>query len=211
MSLDHQLERPRSFWSKYWFVMLASVLILLIVATVSYQLWWGATRLPFVKHIENFTLENLSGEPFQFKELDGKVRLVSFIYTKCPDICPATSNVMATLQEELKKQGLFGTDVAFLSVTFDPQIDTAQVLDHYADAFHADRGGWYFLRGDESAIKQVTDQFGIGVEKLPDGSYLHTMRTFLVDKDKNVRKMYGMGAGMDINEIVSDIERLAKE
>lgn len=211
MTLDQQLERPRSFWQKYWFVTLASVLILLIVATISYQFWWGATRLPFVKHIENFSLENLDGKPLEFKDLDGKVRLVSFIYTKCPDVCPATSNVLATVQEELKKEGLFGTKVSFLSITFDPQTDTAPVLNRYADAFHADRSGWYFLRGDEAYIKQVTDQFGIGVEKMPDGSYLHTMRTFLVDKDKNVRKMYGMGAGMDINEIVSDIERLAKE
>lgn len=211
MSVEQQLERSRGFWSKYWFVTLASLLILLIVATISYQFWWGATRLPFVKHIEDFTLQNLDGQPLHFKELDGKVRLVSFIYTKCPDVCPATSHVMAEIQEELKKKGMFGTDVAFLSVTFDPQTDTLQVLDHYADAFHADRSGWYFLRGDEATVQQVTNQFGIGVERQPDGSYIHTMRTFLVDKGKNVRKMYGMGAGMDINEIVSDIERLSKE
>lgn len=167
--------------------------------------------MPFVKHIEDFTLQNLDGKPIHFQELDGKVRLVSFIYTKCPDICPATTEVMAKLQEELKKKGLFGSEVALVSITFDPKTDTPPVLTHYANAFHADLSGWYFLRGEEAAISQVTNQFGIGVERLPDGQYLHTMRTFLVDKEKNVRKMYGMGAGMDINEIVSDMERLAKE
>lgn len=211
MLMDHQVESPQGFLRKYWFVTLASILVLLIVALLSYQFWWGATRLPFVKHIEDFTLENVDGKPLSFSQLDGKVRLVSFIYTKCPDVCPATSNVMATIQQDLKNKGIFGTEVSFVSITFDPKTDTPQVLDHYANAFHADRNGWFFLRGNEDTIGQITKQFGVGVERLPDGSYIHTMRTFLVDKEKNVRKMYGMGAGMDINEIVSDIERLTKE
>lgn len=211
MTSENQAGPSISFWRKYWFVTIASVLIASIAAILVYQFWWGSTRLPFIKHVENFTLENLDRKPVQFNELDGKVRLVSFIYTKCPDVCPATSEIMEKVQEELKKKGIFGSETAFITITFDPQTDTPEVLQRYASAFHADLGGWYFLRGEEAAIAQVASQFGIGYEKQPDGMYIHTMKTFLVDKDKNIRKMYGMGAGMDINEIIDDMERLAKE
>jgi protein SCO1/2 len=201
-------NQPSSFWQRHWFAVLAAVLVLAIVAVVGYS-FWEKSQIPVMKKMNDFTLENINGQPFQFSQSNGKVRLVSFIFTHCPDICPATTQQMSKLQEQLKAKHMFGNKVAFITVSFDPERDTPEVLQKYADTFDADQSGWYFLRGDEQAVEKVTKDFGVAVMKQPDGSYMHTARTFLVDQDGNMRRAYGMADEMNLEQIMSDMERLA--
>ncbi len=211
MAETNRLRVKDGFWRRHWFAVIVSALMLAVVGLIGYQLWWGMTRLPFVRHIEDFSLQQTDGKPFRFADTDGKVRLVAFIYTHCPDVCPATTYMMTKLQDELKAKGLYGSDAVFLSVTFDPEHDTPDVLNKYADTYGADRSGWYFLRGDASQTRRVLDAFGVAAEPQANGLYVHTMRTFLVDKNKNLRRMYGMGADLNLDEMVKDIKRLASE
>jgi protein SCO1/2 len=211
MKEETALQNNGSFLQRYWFVVAAVVLALAIAAVFGYQ-YWQSTRIPVMKPISDFTLEKLDGTPFQFsKDTNGKVRLVSFIFTNCPDVCPPTTKNMQNMQEELKAKGMFGEDVVFLTITFDPERDTAEVLRRYAEKFSYDPNGWYFLRGSEQAVQQVTKDFGVGVLKQEDGMFLHTMVTFLIDKEGNMRKTYGMGADMNKEQIISDMEQLADE
>jgi len=194
-----------------WLVVLAGTILLIVLGVFGYQ-YWKSQQIPVLKQMGDFTLENTAnGQPFRFQEANGKVRLISFIFTNCPDVCPATTQYMSKMQDELKAKGLFGEEVVFLTISFDPERDTAEVLQEYAAKFNADPAGWYFLRGSEADVQQVTQQYGIGVMKEPSGNIIHTMRTFLVDKEGNLRRMYGMGAGMDLPAIVKDMEQLAEE
>ncbi len=194
-----------------YLVPILSLIVIVAVGFYGYSVWQEKTRLPVMKNVGDFTLQNLDGTPYHFKDTDGKVRLVSFIFTNCVDVCPVTTHYMAKIQDKLKAKNLYGKEVEFVTITFDPERDTPEVLKEYAGRFGADMSGWHFLRGEDAAIQQVASAFGIGYMKQDDGTYVHTMKTFLIDKEKNMRKMYGMGADMNLDEIVTDMEGLAKE
>lgn len=206
--------KKESSVQKHWFPVLAGVLILAIIGIFGYQ-YMQKTQIPVIKALNDFTLDNIDGSKYTFSESAGKVRLVEFIFTNCPDICPATTYNMSQLQEQLKEKGLFGDKVEFLTITFDPDYDTPEVLQQYAEKFHADQNGWKFLRGDNAAIETVTKDFGMAVMKLPDEnspsgySITHTARMFLVDGDGNMRQAYGMAADMDMDLMMKEMSILA--
>ncbi|MED1953143.1 SCO family protein [Brevibacillus centrosporus] len=193
---------------RHWFTVLAGVLILAIVGVFGYN-YMTKEQIPVMKALNDFSLDNINGSTYTFSEGKGKVRLVEFMFTNCPDICPATTYNMSKLQDQLKEKGLFGDKVEFVSITFDPDFDTPEVLQAYAEKFKADQTGWKFLRGDAQAIEKVTKDFGIAVMKQPDGSFAHTARMFLVDEDGNMRRAYGMAAEMDMDQMMKEMVELA--
>jgi protein SCO1/2 len=193
---------------RHWFTVLAGVLILAIVGVFGYK-YMAKEEIPVMKALNDFSLDNINGSTYTFSEGKGKVRLVEFMFTNCPDICPATTYNMSKLQDQLKEKGLFGDKVEFVSITFDPDFDTPEVLQEYAKKFKADQSGWQFLRGDAQAVEKVTKDFGIAVMKQPDGSFAHTARMFLVDEDGNMRRAYGMAAEMDMEQMMTEMEQLA--
>lgn len=207
MSEETQLQ-PDSAMKRHWFTILAGVLILVIVGVFGYK-YMTEEKIEVLKPIADFTLDNSDGTTYNFADSEGKVRLVEFMFTKCPDICPATTYNMAKLQDQLKEKGLFGDKVEFVSISFDPENDTPEVLQEYANKFKADQSGWKFLRGDAQAVEKVTKDFGLMVIKEPDGSYGHTARMFLVDGDGNMRRAYGMAAEMDMEVMMKEMVQLA--
>ncbi|GED71459.1 lipoprotein [Brevibacillus reuszeri] len=201
-------QQQASGLQKHWFPVLAGIIILAIVGVLGYK-YMAREQIPVMKPLQDFSLDNSNGSAFTFSEGKGKVRLVEFMFTNCPDICPATTYNMSKLQDQLKEKKLFGDKVEFISITFDPDFDTAEVLQQYADKFKADQNGWKFLRGDEQAIEKVTKDFGIAVLKQPDGTIAHTARMFLVDGDGNMRRAYGMAADMDMDQMMKEMVQLA--
>lgn len=196
---------------KYWLFIGVGLAALLVVVALGYGSWWGAPKMETLKTIQNFSLDRIDGQKVQFDDTKGKVKLVSFIFTRCPDVCPVTTDYMSQMQKELQAKGLFGSEVLFYSISFDTENDTPEVLENYAKKFNADLANWYFLRGDEASMKKATNEFWFGAEKQANGIYIHTMKTYLVDKQNNLRKMYGMGSELDMQQVVKDIEQLTKE
>ncbi|WP_018130605.1 SCO family protein [Effusibacillus pohliae] len=186
-------------------------LALAVVLGIGYWFWWGATRLPVISRAPDFTLQNVDGQPVKFSDLGGKVRLVEFFYANCPDICPTTTANMVKIQDQLKQKNLFGKDVVFVSITFDPERDSPAVLKNYAKNLKIDPSGWKLLRGTEEATKKVANDFGVFVEKEPDGSVTHTTQFFLVDRNNNVRGKYQMGDQMPTNKVLDNILQLVRE
>ncbi|GAB1532741.1 MULTISPECIES: SCO family protein [Brevibacillus] len=207
MSEGAQLQQE-SAMKKHWFPVLAGIIILAIVGVFGYN-YMTKEKIEVLKPIADFTLDNSDGTTYTFHSSAGKVRLVEFMFTKCPDICPATTFNMAKLQDQLKEKGLFGDKVEFVSISFDPDNDTPEVLQEYAAKFKADQSGWKFLRGDAQAVEKVTKDFGLMVIKQPDGSYSHTARMFLVDGEGNMRRAYGMAANMELEVMMKEMVQLA--
>ncbi|MGE3819913.1 MAG: SCO family protein [Isosphaeraceae bacterium] len=132
------------------------------------------------------------GRPFRLETLRGKAVLVSFIYTTCTGSCPATTFGLTRVREALKEAGLWGSDVAFVSVTLDPRRDTPEVLKSYARIYDAQPESWHFLTGPESDVAQVIQAWGMWAKVGPTGVLDHPSRIFLVDPKGRQREIYNL-------------------
>ncbi|MBI4527258.1 MAG: SCO family protein [Deltaproteobacteria bacterium] len=134
-------------------------------------------RLP----IGDFSLKDQAGKPFSFQSLRGKVVLVGFIYTTCPDICPLITVNMQKVLEGLTRRGE-REGVFFLSITTDPEIDAPEVLKSYGKRYKIDFSEWALITGDTDSLKRVWKAFGVRVERKARGLIDHTALTALVDR-----------------------------
>jgi protein SCO1 len=165
-------------------------------------------RLPTIGAAPDFVLTSQDGAAVTIKDLRGKVVAVSFIYTSCPDVCPMLSDKLARVQDVLGPD--FGTRIAFLSITVDPEHDTPEVLKEYAELLDADLGGWTFLTGTQAAVREVARQYGVAVAKGADGQVDHTLLTTLVDRRGVMRVQY-LGYRFDPEEFRHDLLDLVNE
>jgi len=165
-------------------------------------------RLPTLGAAPDFALTSQDGAEVTLESLRGKVVAVTFIYTWCPDICPMLTDRMARVQDELGAE--FGTRVAFVSITFDPERDTPEALKAYAEAFDADLAGWSFLTGDPDTVREVAREYGVAVIEAADGQIDHTLLTTLIDREGVMRVQY-LGYRFDPEEFRHDLLSLANE
>ena len=168
----------------------------------------AAQRLPVIGPAPDFALTSQHGERVTLSDYSGKVVAVAFIFTTCPDICPMLTASMAAVQEKLGAD--FGTRIAFVSITVDPERDTPEALKDYAEMFGADLDGWAFLTGDPATVADIGRRYGIFAAKSVGGSVDHTLLTSLVDKDGTLRVQY-IGARFDLEEFRSDLLSLMGE
>jgi protein SCO1/2 len=199
----------KAFIQKHGFKVLVTLMLAGLVASVFSWISQSPT-LPVLKQAPNFTLNNLEGQQLKLSDSNGKVRLVEFLFTSCPDICPMTTFNMVKMQDELKKSNQWGNQVQFLSITFDPLKDTPEVFKKYGDRLKMDYSGWTLLTGSEAETAAVAKDFGVLVQKMPDGQFVHTVTSlFLVDGTGKIRKIFAMGDDMNNEEILKSIRQIA--
>src|SRR5262245_18242571 len=131
--------------------------------------------------VPDFTLLDHTRQPVRFSSLAGKVVVVNFIYTRCalPQFCLRVTNNFGVLQKRFAKE--LGKDVVLLTITFDPQRDTPEVLAAYAAQWKPDPKTWHFLTGPVADVRKVCALFG--VEYFPDeGLMNHSLRTAVIDR-----------------------------
>ncbi|MGH6895113.1 MAG: SCO family protein [Geminicoccaceae bacterium] len=167
-----------------------------------------AQRLPTLGAAPEFALISQDGEEVTLEAFRGKVLAVTFIYTSCSDVCPMLSDKLARVQDALGPD--FGTRIAFLSITVDPEHDTPEVLKEYAEALDADLAGWSFLTGEPAAIRDVAHRYGVAVAKAADGQVDHTLLTTLIDRRGIMRVQY-LGYRFDPEEFRHDLLDLLNE
>jgi protein SCO1/2 len=137
-------------------------------------------------------LVDAAGKPFDLASLKGKVVLVSFVYTTCTGVCPATTQAIVRIQNVLKEAKLWGTSVAFVSISLDPKRDTPEVLRDYARLFHADPDAWHFLTGPPAKVQSVIADWGMWARTGPTGAIDHPSRVFLLDPRGRQREIYSL-------------------
>ncbi|MFC3771728.1 SCO family protein [Paenibacillus sp. GCM10012303] len=198
--------------SKNPFLIPLLIIFIIVVAYWLYQSYFRQNSLAVKMDSPAFSLFDLNGETVTQARFDGKVRITSFIFTRCPDICPATTANMIALQSELRKQGLFGNEVNFVSITFDPVNDTPEVLQQYAERMGIDQSGWTLLRGEEGEVIDLATKYNISIVPLDDGLFAHSVTSLLlIDSKQRVRNIYRMGEEMENEKILSDIKTLLDE
>lgn len=155
----------------------------------------------------DFTLSDPDGKQRTLADYRGKVVVLFFGYTQCPDVCPTT---LAALAETMKSLGADASRVQVIFVTVDPDRDTADVVKSYVSAFDPSFVG---LRGDADAIARTAKEFKILYQKQPGRtpqSYTvdHSAGTFLFDPQGRLRLYVGNGQGVDV--FAHDIRELLR-
>ena len=166
------------------------------------------STLPDMGPAPDFVLVSQDGTEVGLASLRGKVVVVAFIYTSCPDVCPLLTEKMARVQDDLGES--FGRDVAFVSITVDPERDTSEVLRAYAEAFDADPAGWFFLTGEVEAVRRVAARYGLVTIPGADDAVDHNLLTTLIDRRGTMRVQY-LGHRFDPEELHLDLLALSAE
>lgn len=165
------------------------------------------TDLTGLSYAQGFNLADTAGKPRSLADFKGKLVVVFFGYTQCPDICPTTLQEMAQV---MKKLGDAANRVQMIFISLDPARDTPAILAQYVPAFDA---RFLALTGDEEAIKKTAAEFKVIYQKVPGkqpGSYSidHTAASFVFDADGRIRLFVRPGQGPDA--LVHDLQRLLK-
>jgi len=152
-----------------------------------------------------FELTNSNGDLFRLSDERGKITLLFFGYTSCPDVCPTT---LAELNQAMKEIGDKAASVQVVFVSVDPDRDTSEKVQEYVARFNPSFIG---LSGSTDELQKIWDDYGIFRETVQSDAGVivnHTARTILMDKDIKMRLSYSFGT--PVEDIVHDLELLLK-
>lgn len=199
-------------------IMLQNRKLLLTAAAVLTILALGCdSNLPREDYIgyNSFSLIDQEGTSLLFpSHYEGKILVIGFIFTHCPDICPLTVHNLQLIQEAVEKANI--QDVQFAALTFDPDRDTPNVLKKFGEMRKINFTNFKFLTGNREIVLSLNKEMEVVVVSsdttyLDDGTpsyfYTHTDRISLIDKRNRLRKEYG-GSDINIDEILNDIKSL---
>jgi protein SCO1/2 len=138
-------------------------------------------------------LDDATGASRTLADWRGKVVVVSFGFTHCPDVCPTT---LADLAKAVRQLGNDAANVQVLFVTVDPKRDSREVIGQYVPNFHPSFVG---LRGDEAATLAATKAFHVYAKERPGASpesYTvdHSSQTFVLDREGRLRLILPYGS-----------------
>ncbi len=160
-----------------------------------------------VKPAPDFTLTDQAGQPFHLLDQGGKVVLIYFGYTHCPDLCPTTLSDFKTVKRLL---GSNADRVRFVFITVDPARDTPEVMRQYVAAFDP---SFIAITPTAAQLADLSKRYDLQTElATPDqsGSYAvaHTSLTYVVDRSGQMRLMYPTGSGFPAKSIAQDVAYL---
>ncbi len=161
-----------------------------------------------------FELTDEHGDVFGSKELDGRVWIANFMFTRCPATCPRQTAKLAELQTRIG-QWPHGNRVRFLSITVDPEYDTPARLLEYARKYGADSARWKFLTGARDELWRLSKEgfkFPVADNSVDTANPItHSSRFVLVDALGQVRGVYESLEEDDILKLVGDMQLVLSE
>jgi protein SCO1/2 len=172
----------------------------------------AGTNAPFngvditgAEYARSFALTDHTGKPRTLADFKGKVVVVFFGYTQCPDVCPTT---MAELAEVKRALGPDGERVQGVFITVDPERDTPEVLKAYVTGFDP---SFVALRGSPEQTLATAKEFKVFYSKASGkggGGYTvdHTAGAFVIDQGGRVRLFTRYGSGTQA--LAQDLKRL---
>lgn len=160
-----------------------------------------------VNYAHDLRLNDFDGRPRSLADFRGKVVVVFFGFTQCPDVCPTTLSDMAEVKKRL---GPDGDKLQVIFVTLDPDRDTPQVLAQYVPGFDPTFLG---LRGTREETASIAKDFKVFYQKVPGTtatSYTldHTAGSYVFDREGRVRLFLRHAGAVD--PIVADLKKLLR-
>ena len=164
-----------------------------------------------IHSIPSFSVKDQEGVNFTEANVEGKIYVANFFYTKCRGICPKMTTNMSLLQEAYKND----STIVLLSHSVTPEIDSIAVLKKYAILNKVDSKKWHLLTGDKNEIYALAKQqyfAGDSVGFYQTGNeFLHTENFILVDQKRRIRGVYNGTLLLEIDRIKEDIQTLKLE
>jgi protein SCO1/2 len=166
-----------------------------------------ATDITGAEFARRLELPDVDGKMRSLADWKGKVTVVFFGYTQCPDVCPTT---MAELSQIRKSLGAEGDRIETVFVTIDPERDTPEVLKAYVGNFGP---GFTALRGSAEQTASAAKEFKVFYAKAPGrtpGSYTmdHSAASFVFDTSGRARLYVPYGG--DTKNLAADLKELVK-
>ncbi len=173
-------------------------------------------REAYVEFVERpappFRLVDTDGRAVSLADFKGKVVVLNFIYTFCPDVCPLHSAQIASMQEDINRTPMRDL-VQFISITTDPERDTPQVMRDYGAHQGLDPANWRFLTsadGRPQATRTLARDYGLKFTTGDGGYLLHVVVTHVFDRDVNLRARYH-GLKVDPLNIILHVNALTND
>ncbi|EWY38605.1 hypothetical protein N825_12400 [Skermanella stibiiresistens SB22] len=180
----------------------------------------GTYQLPPLAVAADGVALDETGAVRHLSELMGDgITVLSFIYTRCGDICPFGTQLMRDLHEATAEDPELAAGLRLITMSFDPDHDTPEVMAEEAKAFRDDGGrgekgaDWPFLtardKGELGEILTAYDQ-RVLTSVNPDGPLAHQLRVYLIDREHRIRNIYSLDF-LDPRLVLADIRTLRME
>lgn len=198
--MDKKVKSPLLF---FWAAPIAAVLAVIgaLVINVAES---ATTELAVIAPVPEFTYQDQFDHPFGLENMKGKINVVGFMFTRCKSVCPIMSQVIVELNDLYQHSD----KVQFVSISVDPDYDSANVRREYIDAHGVPQERWHYLRAPIDSVAQLMEKgFLLAADVLPAG---HPSHFILVDQQGRIRGYYSYNDEADINLLKRDIRLLAR-
>ena len=184
----------------------------------------GSYTLPSLGIAGDGKVLTTSAEERELQTLfDGRITLLSFIYTRCadPNACPLASGTLFQIHNLSQVDRSLSENLQLLTLSFDPAFDTPEVISAYQNAITTNASGqdaapWTFITTRSSKdLAPILRSFGQRIDRKknpldPYGPYNHLLRVYLIDRNGKIRNIYGAGL-LDPRLLLTDIRTLLIE
>jgi protein SCO1/2 len=157
------------------------------------------------KWLLDYKFTNELGRAVSFNDFRGQALAITFFYTRCPlpDYCPRLSRNFEEASEKLEQMTNLPANWHFISVSFDPEFDTPQMLKNYGESYHYDPRHWSFLTGPPDKIAELAHASGVQYEA-EEGTINHNFRTLIVDTQGHLQTVFPISGDLS-EQIASEI------
>ena len=162
--------------------------------------------------LPDYTFTNQVGQAVHLADYRGQALAFTFIFTRCPlpNFCPRISDNFATAQRRLKQTADAPANWRLLSVSFDPEYDTAERLAQYGVRFSQDPSRWSLANGSFDQIERLAGHFGLYFARdVGVADQNHNLRTVVVDTTGRVQEIF-IGNEWTVDELVAAIIKAAQ-
>lgn len=186
----------------------------LFIAALTVLLFISCDRPEIIHDLSSSSYELLNEDSTRVvypSDFQGDIQVVSFMFTNCPDICPAITANMISIQRGLEDTA----GIKFVEMTFDPKRDTPSVMKKHKNTFNLNEQ-FTMLTGDTASVRSILDELDIVARKVqPDSlegdpdryNMQHTNRILVMDEQGRVRFEYP-GSYVRPEHVVEDIQKL---
>ncbi len=180
----------------------------------------GTYQLPILGEAADGKVLDIHGDEISLSQLmKDKVVVLSFIYSSCNDVngCPLATSVLHRVKSRMDKEEAITKKVRLLTLSFNPEYDTPEVMNQYAKSFQEGNLDWLFLTTkSEAALEPILKKYHQTITKIYDekdnftGTFSHILRVFLIDPQGNIRNIYSVSF-LHADTLINDIKTLLIE
>ena len=175
-----------------WQGLVIGVIILLLIGVTAFVIFQPIKVLQRMYLAPGYALTDQNGDRLTNEDMRGHFVMYTFTYSGCREPeCQQLDLVMKELQDRLDEAETADTPVSFVTISFDPEHDTPDVLRAYAEELGADTSQWSFVTGDPTRLKYIIGSgFSVYYDQKEDGSWQFSPTMVLVDGWGIVRAIY---------------------